>query len=71
MTEPKFVAAPDFETWKAEVDRIMSKDFAIDTIDAGIGEEQLLDYWQWQPSAAAFVGWFAEKYDLDPISIWR
>lgn len=54
----------DRDVWTAEVDRIMKRDWCIDTADAGLTDDDLTRYWRSGEEAAAFVAWFAEKYDL-------
>ena len=60
-----------FETWKRQVDKAMVQKYAIDTTDAGLGEEELLKHWQQEPSATEFVTWYGEKYDLTPLADWN
>ena len=50
--------------WLAEADRIMKRDWCIDSADAGWSAEDTLRYWRYGESPEAFVGWFAEKYGL-------
>jgi len=50
--------------WVAEVDRLMRRDWCIDTSDAGLSDDELTRYWQDAEEPAAFVAWFAEKHDL-------
>lgn len=50
--------------WLAEVDRVMKRDWCIDTADAGLCEQDVERYWRNGDEPAAFVAWFAEKYDL-------
>jgi hypothetical protein len=50
--------------WLAEVDRIMKRDWFIDSADAGWSVEDSLRYWRYEESPEAFVDWFAEKYGL-------
>ena len=50
--------------WLAEVDRLMKRDWCIDSADAGWSAEDVLRYWGYGETPAAFVEWFAEKYDL-------
>lgn len=61
----------DFVTWLAAVDRIMKRDWCIDTDDAGIPREDALRYWREGESPEEFVAWFAEKYDLIRFEAWR
>lgn len=42
----------------------MRQDWCIDTADAGLSEEDLARHWRNGDQPAAFVAWFAEKYDL-------
>lgn len=50
--------------WLAKVDRLMKRDWCIDSVDAGWSPEDTLRYWRYGESPEAFVAWFAEKYDL-------
>ncbi len=42
----------------------MRREWCIDTSDAGLSEEELAGYWSGGDDPAAFVAWFAAKYDL-------
>lgn len=50
--------------WLADVDRVMKRDWCIDTDDAGWSREDQLRYWRYGETAEDFVSWFAEKYGL-------
>lgn len=50
--------------WLAEVDRLMKRDWCIDTADAGLSREDVQRYWREGDPPEVFVSWFAEKYDL-------
>jgi hypothetical protein len=54
----------DKTQWTAAVDQLMRRDWCIGIEDAGIDEQQLADHWRDGETPAAFVEWFAEKYDL-------
>lgn len=54
-----------FDRWKASVDRIMEKRFAIDTINAGIDDLRLREHFESHQPAADFVEWYGNKYDLE------
>lgn len=43
----------------------MKRDYAIDTDDAGIDDEELARHFADGGRPEDFVRWFAEKYDLD------
>lgn len=43
----------------------MKRDYAIDTDDAGIDDEELARHFADGGTPEDFVRWFAEKYDLD------
>lgn len=60
---------PDMEAWVADVDRIMKRDWCIDTADAGWSEADLARHWRDHETPEAFVAWFAEKYDLTRFEI--
>lgn len=51
-------------SWVAEVDRLMKRDWCIDTADAGLSDGELKRYWRDGDTPSVFVAWFAEKYDL-------
>lgn len=50
--------------WVRIVDRLMKRNWCIDTADAGLSDDELTRYWREGDEPAAFVAWFAEKYDL-------
>lgn len=50
--------------WVAEVDRLMKRDWYIDTDDAGLDDAQVITYWKFGDTPKEFVAWHAEKYDL-------
>lgn len=52
------------DQWTATVDQLMRRDWCIGIGDADIDEQQLADHWRGGQTPAAFVDWFAEKYDL-------
>jgi hypothetical protein len=51
--------------WKRTVDALMKRDYAIDTDDAGLSDEEIARFCADGSSPEDFVRWFAEKYDLD------
>jgi hypothetical protein len=53
-----------FEMWVCTVDRLMRRDWCIDTADAGLSRDELMQVWRDGEAPVAFVSWFAEKYDL-------
>lgn len=55
----------DMDGWRHRVDALMKRDYAIDTADAGLGEEDIARFFADGDTPEAFVRWFAEKYDLD------
>ena len=55
---------PECTAWLAEVDRVMKRDWCIDSADAGWSSEDTLRYWRYGETPQAFVAWFAEKYGL-------
>jgi len=57
-------------TWLADVDRIMKRDWCVDTSDAGWSAEDTLRYWRYGDGPDLFVEWFAEKYDLISREQW-
>lgn len=50
--------------WVEAVDRIMKRDWYIDTSDAGADREDILRYWGFGDSPDEFVEWFAAKHGL-------
>lgn len=50
--------------WLSEVDRLMKRDWYIDTVDAGLDDEQIIAYWKFNETPEEFVAWFAEDADL-------
>ncbi len=52
------------QDWITEVNRLMKRDWCIDTADAGLDDADLARSWQEGEDPEAFVAWFAEKYDL-------
>lgn len=50
--------------WTTAVDQLMRRDWSIGIDDAGIDEQQVAAHWRDGKTPAAFVEWFAEKYDL-------
>lgn len=54
----------EFGEWIAAVDRIIKRDWCIDTAEAGLSESELWRFWREGETPEAFVAWLAEKYDL-------
>jgi hypothetical protein len=54
----------DFAKWKNGVNSAMLRVYGIDTDDAGIDIERLVDHWSTGEAPEHFVEWFAQKYDL-------
>lgn len=50
--------------WLAEVDRLMKRDWYIDTEEAGLDDEDVIRYWKGGDTPEVFVAWFADKRDL-------
>lgn len=64
----------DRSRWIMAVNHCMKRDWCIDTADAGLDERDLDSHWRDGETPAAFVAWFAEKYDLipfEPMSVRR
>lgn len=66
----------DRADWVQRVDRLLQRDWCVSVSDAGIDENQLNRAWADGDTPAAFVEWFAEKYDLirfepRPVRRWR
>lgn len=53
--------------WVQTADRLLRRDWWVSVADAGIDEDQLTRAWREGEDSAAFVAWFAEKYDLIPV----
>lgn len=54
----------DRANWVRTVDRLLQRDWCLSVNDAGIDEGQLTRAWREGEDPAAFVAWFAQKYDL-------
>lgn len=54
----------DRANWVQTVDRLLRQHWCLSVADAGIDEDQLTRAWRDGEDAAAFVAWFAQKYDL-------
>lgn len=50
--------------WIWTVNRLLLSDWRLSVTDAGIDEDQPTRAWRDEEDPAAFVAWFAEKYDL-------
>lgn len=50
--------------WLAEVDRLMKRDWFIDTEEAGLDDEDVIRFWKSGDTPEEFVAWHAEKCDL-------
>lgn len=55
---------PECIEWLANVDRVMKRDWCIDSADAGWSPEETLRYWRYGETPEAIVEWFAQKYEL-------
>jgi hypothetical protein len=53
--------------WAQEADELLRRDWCISAADAGIDDDLLARRWRDGETPAAFVAWFAEKYDLIPF----
>jgi len=66
------VALPsDCIAWLAEVDRVMKRDWCVDSEDTGWSPDDVLRYWRYDEGPEVFVEWFAEKYGLIRLSAFR
>lgn len=62
---PRFSPLPrDCRRWLVQVDRILRREWRIDSEDAGWDREDVLRYWGYGETPEEFVEGFAEKYDL-------
>jgi hypothetical protein len=59
-----------FVEWRTAVNRRLKRIYAISINDAGIDDELLKPHWKEKEPPFAFVLWFGNKYDLDPIQIF-
>lgn len=50
--------------WVRTVDWLMKRDWCVDTVDAGLSDDDLTRHWLDGDEPAAFVAWIADKYDL-------
>ena len=58
-------------TWLSEVDDIMKRDWLIDTVGAGLSDEEITSYWRFGDTPSQFVSWFAEERNLiDFAGVW-
>jgi hypothetical protein len=58
------------KAWSVRVNEIMKKHYAITIEDAGLSEDDIRHHFRGEPDPAAFVKWYATKYDLDHVSTW-
>lgn len=58
-----------FQDWRDAVDRRLHQIYCITIEDAGLDEVYLMDHWRSNQAPSDFVEWYANKYDLDPISM--
>lgn len=56
--------AYNFENWKIESNKIFVRDYGIDFVDAGLGDDDMMRYFGIWDNPKDFVEWFAEKMDL-------
>lgn len=68
---PTAALPPECTAWLAKVDRIMKRDWCIDSADAGWSREEVLRYWRYGEGPETFVEWFAEKYGLIREEQWN
>ena len=61
---PTAALPPECTAWLNEADRVMKRDWCIDSADAGWSSEDTLRYWRYGEGPEAFVEWYAAKYDL-------
>jgi hypothetical protein len=54
--------------WRDAVNKRLYHAYCITIEDVGFGEKYLVDHWQSNEAPFEFVEWYANKYDLDPIS---
>lgn len=57
-----------FANWRNAVDRRLKDIYGITINDADMDDEFLTSHWEMKQSPYEFVGWFGNKYDLDPKS---
>ena len=60
----------NFSKWRAVVNQRLKKVYVLTIDDAGIDDDRLKSHWRSKQAPYEFVEWFANKYDLDPISIF-
>jgi hypothetical protein len=58
----------DFVEWRRTVDKRLEEIYAITIADAGMDDEYLMSHWKDKEPPFEFVGWYGNKYDLDPKS---
>ena len=64
-------SSKSFAGWLRQADSDLKARYCIDFHDAGLDERELRKYATNFPQPAEFVSWFAEKYDLTPLSDWN
>ncbi|MFZ5670388.1 MAG: hypothetical protein ACOY4K_12915 [Pseudomonadota bacterium] len=55
--------------WRSRVDALLKRDYCIDLADAGASDADVERYFRYGESPVEFVEWFAEKYDLQKLSM--
>lgn len=68
---PRESYSKSFAGWLRRANSDLKTRYSIDFHDAGLDERELRNYAISFPQAAEFVSWFAEKYDLTPLSDWN
>jgi hypothetical protein len=58
-----------YRDWRDAVDKRLHQIYCITIEDAGFDEKYLIGHWQSNEAPFDFVEWFANKYDLDPVTL--
>ena len=53
-----------YRQWRDEVDKHMRRDYGIDTVDAGLDHDYLVQPYRQGLSPQEFVDWLGDKYAL-------
>jgi hypothetical protein len=60
----------EFAEWKRDIDRMLLGNYAIDTTNAGLDDDQLRRHWATGETAGEFVKRLALKFDLTTKVEW-
>jgi hypothetical protein len=61
----------EFVQWIRQVDFLLQHHYGITLDDAGLSEQQRLEYWSSGGAPFELVEWYALKYNLDRVQRYR